>query len=104
MKKKSGLLLLLAWLSAAIGLILGLALEPLWFARFGSLVVLFAVMSEYTLLHNELRILYDNIENNQSISQIEDITPSRWHQKKMWLTHLTVILGTLIWGFGDLLL
>lgn len=104
MKKKSGLLLLLAWLSAAIGLIVGLALEPLWFARFGSLVVLFAVMSEYTLLHNELRILYDNIENNQSISQIEDITPSRWHQKKMWLTHLTVILGTLIWGFGDLLL
>lgn len=104
MKKKSGLLLLLSWIAGGIGLILGLFLEPMWFARFGSLIVLFAVMSEYTLLHNELRIIYDNLENNNSISKITDITPSRWHQKKMWLTHLTVILGTLIWGFGDLLI
>ena len=104
MKKKSGLLLLISWLAGFIGLILGLTLEPIWFARFGSIVVLFAVTSEYTLLHNELRIIYDSLENNQSISKITDIKPSRWHRKKMWLTHLTVILGTLIWGFGDLLL
>lgn len=104
MKKKSALLLLTSWIAGGLGLILGLTLEPIWFARFGSLIVLFAVMSEYTLLHNELRIIYDNLENNNSISKITDITPSRWHQKKMWLTHLTVILGTLIWGFGDLIL
>lgn len=104
MRKKSGLLLLLSWIAGAVGLILGLTLEPMWFARFGSLVVLFAVMSEYTLLHNELRIIYDNLENHNSISKITNITPSRWHQKKMWLTHLTVILGTVIWGFGDLIL
>jgi len=45
MQKKSGLLLLLAWLAGLVGLILGLVLEPLWFARFGSLVVLFSLMS-----------------------------------------------------------
>ncbi len=104
MKKKSGLLLIASWIAGGLGLILGIALEPIWFARFGSLVVLFAVMSEYTLLHNELRIIYDNLENHESISKITDITPSRWHHKKMWLTHLTVILGTFIWGFGDLIL
>ena len=103
MKKKSGLFLLLAWIAGGIGLILGLAFEPIWFARFGSLVVLFAVMSEYIMFHSELKIIYDNLENHKSIKEITDITPSRWHQKKMWLTHLTVILGTLIWGFGDLL-
>ena len=104
MKKKSGLLLLAAWIAGAIGLILGLFIDATWFARFGSLIVLFAVMSEYTMLHSELRIIYDNLENNNTIKEITDISPSRWHQKKMWLTHLTVVLGTLIWGFGDLLL
>lgn len=104
MKKKSGLLLLLSWLAGLIGLVLGLALEPMWFARFGSLVVLLAIMSEYTLIHNELKILYESLEHNTSIKEITDITPSRWHQKKVWLTHVTVVVGTLIWGFGDLLL
>ncbi|MDX1351456.1 MAG: hypothetical protein R3254_00490 [Thiomicrorhabdus sp.] len=104
MKKKSGLLLLLSWLAGLVGLVLGLTLEPLWFARFGSVVVLFAVMSEYSLLHGELKILYDSLEANVTIKEIDDITPSRWHQKKVHLTHITLITGTLIWGFGDLLL
>lgn len=104
MKKKSGLLLLLSWLAGLVGLILGLTLEPFWFARFGSLIVLFAVMSEYTLLHGELKILYDSLESNSTLREINDITPSRWHQKKVRLTHITLVAGTLIWGFGDLLI
>jgi hypothetical protein len=104
MKKKNGLLLVFAWLAGLLGLGLGLWIEPIWFARFGSIVVLLAVMSEYSLLHNELRILYDNLEHKDSIKEITDITPSEWHQKKAWLTHITVVVGTLIWGFGDLLL
>jgi len=104
MKKKSGLFLVFAWIAGAIGLILGFVIEPIWFARFGSVIVLFALMSEYILLHNQLDILYDSLENKDSIKEITDITPSRWHHKKVWLTHITVIAGTLIWGFGDLLL
>lgn len=104
MKKKSGLLLVLSWLAGGIGLILGFFFDPMWFARFGSLVVLFAIMSEYTLIHNELKILYESLEHHTSIEDITDITPSRWHHKKAWLTHITVVLGTLIWGFGDLIL
>lgn len=101
-KKKSGLLLLLAWLTGLLGLALGLLFEPVWFARFGSLIVLFSAMSEYTLLHGELNRLYSRLENAQE--EVTDLTPSRWHQKKVWLTHITLIGGTLIWGFGDLLL
>jgi len=104
MKKKSGLLLLLSWVAGGIGLILGLTIEPLWFARFGSLMVLLTAMSEYSLMHSELNILYEQLENNNTIREIDDIVPSRWHQKKVRLTHITLVLGTLIWGFGDLLL
>ena len=43
----SGLCLLMSWLLGAAGFLLGLAIEPMWFARFGSLVVLFALMGEF---------------------------------------------------------
>ncbi|MCF6345173.1 MAG: hypothetical protein L3J00_01740 [Thiomicrorhabdus sp.] len=104
MKKKSGLLLVLAWVLGAIGLVLGIWLEPLWFARFGSLVVLLAAMSEYRLLHGELDRLYDRLEKVDADMDMPDLTPSKWHMKKVWISHVTLVLGTLIWGFGDLLL
>ncbi len=104
MKKKSGLLLLIAWLAGLVGVALGILLEPLWFARFGSLVVLFAVMSEYVLLHSELNRLYIQLEGVDHGDDIPDLSPSKWHRKKVMLSHVTIVLGTLIWGFGDLLL
>lgn len=104
LEKKNSLFILLAWLSGAIGFFFGLTLDPLWFARFGSLVVLFAAMSEYSLLHGELNRLYDRLEDHNSLKEVEDLTPSKWHKKKVWITHITLIMGTLIWGFGDLLL
>ncbi|WP_319381524.1 hypothetical protein [Thiomicrorhabdus sp.] len=103
MKKKNGLLLLLAWVMLGIGLILGFAWDGIWFARFGSLVVLFAVMSEYSLMHRELDVLYQRLEKVDVGDDIPDLAPSKWHRKKVWLSHLTVVLGTLIWGFGDLI-
>ena len=104
MKKKSALLLVLAWIMGVVGLILGVWLDPLWFARFGSLIVLFSAMSEYSLLHGELNRLYDRLEKVDADMDMPDLTPSKWHFKKVWVSHLTLVLGTLIWGFGDLLL
>lgn len=104
MKKKSSLLILLSWFCGGLGLFLGLLIEPLWFARFGSLVVLFSAMSEYALLHSELDRLYARLEKVDSDDDIPDLSPSKWHQKKVLFTHITLISGTLIWGFGDLLI
>mgnify|MGYP001114708216 CR=1 FL=1 len=104
MQKKSGLLLLLAWAAGLVGLLLGVVLDPLWFARFGSLVVLFSVMSEYSLLHGELHILYQRLEKVMAEDDMPDLTPSKWHLKKVWISHVTIVVGTVIWGFGDLLL
>ncbi len=103
-KKKSVLLLILAWISGVMGLVLGMFLEPLWFARFGSLIVLFAAMSEYSLLHGELNRLYIRLEKVDADMDMPDLTPSKWHLKKVALSHITLVMGTLIWGFGDLLL
>ena len=102
MQKKSGLLLILAWVAGLVGLLLGLALEPMWFARFGSLMVLFSLMSEYFLLHNELNRLYVSLEKVDDAANIADLSPSKWHHKKSmaispddYLRHLN--LG--FWGF-----
>jgi hypothetical protein len=103
-QKKSGLLLILAWAAGLIGFVMGVIFEPMWFARFGSLVVLFSLVGEYALLHNELDRLYVSLEKVEDSGDIPDLSPSKWHHKKVWLSHLTVVFGTLIWGFGDLLL
>lgn len=104
MLRKNGLLLVLAWFSCLVGLVLGVLFEPMWFARFGSVVVLFAVMSEYSLLHGELTRLYMRLHTVDADSDMPNLTPSKWHLKKVWLSHVTLVVGTLIWGFGDLLL
>lgn len=103
MQKKSSLLLLLAWLTALLGFVFGLVWQPMWFARFGSLVVLLAIMTEYILLHAELNRLYAGLAKVDSDTDIPDLSPSKWHNKKVWVAHFTVVLGTLIWGFGDLI-
>lgn len=104
MQRKGTIFLLLAWASGFIGFVLGWVLEPLWFARFGSLIVLFAVMSEYMLIHHEFDTLYIRLDKIRAQDNIPDLSPSKWHRKKVFVSHLTVIIGTIIWGFGDLLI
>jgi len=62
------------------------------------------VMSEYALIHQEFDTLYRRLDKVSADDNIPDLSPSKWHRKKVWFSHLTVILGTLIWGFGDLVL
>ena len=90
-----------AWLSAVIGLALGVFIEPGLFARMGSIVVLLALMSEYSLLKQELKTLYTHLKDNTGAQYH---APSLWHQKKTLAAHATIVIGTLIWGFGDMLL
>ena len=100
-----GLCLLTAWLTGALGFLLGVAISPDWFARFGSLVVLLALIGEFSLLKSELYHLYDRLGNSDDgLVHTKDFKPSRWHNKKSILLHLTIVCGTIIWGFGDLIL
>ena len=99
-----GLCLLLAWFMGGLGFLLGLAVSPLWFARFGSLVVLFALIGEFSMMRGELSRLYDRLsDSDDGLVHSTDFTPSRWHNKKSLLLHVTAVVGTVVWGFGDLL-
>ena len=96
--------LLGAWALVVIGFMIGLFGHAHMFARFGSLVVLVALIGEFSMLRAELRLLYDRLSSDEGrFVHTRDFAPSRWNNKKLLLLHLTVVAGTLIWGFGDLL-
>lgn len=76
------------------------------FADFGSLIVLFGVMAEYILLKGRNKVFaafmigagtYGWTINNS-------IEPDKIFQRKELFAHITVIFGTLVWGFGGFIL
>ena len=92
--------IVLAVFSLVLGFILGFILEPMWFARMGAMVVLFGAMSEYALLKQEFGALYRQLAQQDTNAHQP---PSKWHQYKAYISHLLVVVGTLVWGFGDLI-
>ncbi len=100
--------LVASWVFGVIGFILGVYFKPELFSRFGSIVVLLAVMSEYALLKLELELLYKRLRGQGEAAAgntgIPDLSPSKSHQKQALISHITIVIGTFIWGFGDLCL
>ncbi|MBW3197024.1 hypothetical protein [Marinobacter nauticus] len=98
--------LVVSWVIAIFGLGLGVVVDPDHFGRSGSLVVLFAVVSEYALLKAELQQLYNHLEGQGAAEAgnrgIPNLSPSLWHQKQALMSHITIVIGTFIWGFGDI--
>jgi hypothetical protein len=100
--------ILLAWGFSYVGYYLGVNYDPLWFARFGSVIVLFGIIAEFILLQNQFSALYSSLNGQGAAvfggTGIPDLTPSKWKRIQSTLAHFTVISGTLIWGFGDWIL
>jgi len=98
--------LVISWVLLAIGFGLGTKIDPMFFSRFGSIVVLLGIMSEYSLIKIELATLYKTLKGQGAAVAgnrgISDLTPDNWHQKQALLAHITIVTGTLVWGFGDL--
>ena len=73
-----------------------------WFARSGSLIVLLAVICEF-----RLGAKYSARWPDHATSRYLQHTPvpeSGTTEKVLrWASHLAVVVGTLIWGYGDLL-
>jgi len=97
--------ILLSALFLGVGLALGLSVDHSWFGRFGAVVVLFGVISEYALIQNELSALYSALKGQGAAEcgnlGMPDLSPSVMHKWLALGSHLMIVLGTLIWGFGD---
>ncbi|GJQ64435.1 MAG: hypothetical protein K8F36_08155 [Melioribacteraceae bacterium] len=103
--RKPVIFLLIAWLILLFSLYLDIIWGSSFFYRAGSSMVLFAFIAEYYLLRtrdkyhsNQLKTFY---KGNQV--KFEEVHPSKGHQYLEKVSHFTVIIGTVIWGYGDLL-
>jgi hypothetical protein len=98
-------LITMAWLFTMCSLYLEYLYGQNLFSRSGAMMVLFSMIAEYNLL--AVRDNYHN-EKLQLLSKGEKINfkkihPKKSHQYLETIAHITVITGTIIWGYGDLL-
>ncbi|PKM21056.1 MAG: hypothetical protein CVV11_06235 [Gammaproteobacteria bacterium HGW-Gammaproteobacteria-15] len=98
-------MIFLALAMALVGLLLGIFQDPKWLGNFGALVVMFGVASEYSLLQHELKALYAALKGEGApvfgSSGIPDLKPCRFHSVLALTSHIVIVLGTVIWGFGE---
>ena len=86
-----------------IWVFISLFISENWFARSGSIMVLFSVIIEYRLLkaHNDMvnRKVQASVHTRRALK----ITVLEEHKKISFITHIFLVVGTLIWGYGDLI-
>lgn len=78
--------------------------DPLWFSRSGSLVVLISVIIEYRNLTVQQKLN----EIAQESTAYRNAEPEKWRvptSRKSFdlIVRLTIVVGTVVWGYGDLL-
>ena len=98
-------MLILSGVFFVVGLVWGVNENVTIFSRFGSLVVLCGVASEYALIQAEFSKLYAALKGEGAAAAgnvgIPDLTPTKKHKMLALISHIVIITGTLIWGFGD---
>jgi len=99
--------LIAAWVISIISFYIGMHNGFHWFARSGALMVLFSIMAEYQLIMEKQNYIYKlvtqgRINTEQSLRAKGNFDPSNTHKRKEIVTHISVVIGTLIWGYGDL--
>lgn len=104
-RRKPIIFLIISWLLV----LFSFYLEAIWrsslFSRSGSLMVLFAFIAEYYLLRVRDKYHSNQLKTYSRGNQVnfKEIHPSKSHQYLEKVSHITVIIGTIIWGYGDLL-
>lgn len=97
--------LIISWLLVLISFYFEAILGGFLFSRSGSLMVLFAVMAEYNLLRTREKYHRDQFRKYSRGNQVnlDEIHPSKSHKYLEKAAHINVVLGTILWGYGDLL-
>lgn len=100
------LFLITAWLIVFVSFYFETLVGRSLFSRSGSLMVLFAVIANHNLLKGRDKYHHKQLEAYSGGEKInfKEIHPSKKHQILETFSHTNIILGTFIWGYGDLLL
>ena len=94
--------LVFAWVGIVVSYVVAINYGAQWFSRTGSMLVLFSVMAEYALLTGRHDLLIEKIMKRSGImAGIGNVSPTKKHQNQEKFAHISAILGTFIWGFGD---
>ncbi len=99
--------LILAWAVVIVSLSAEIAFGGNWLGRSGSLMVLFSVIANYVLLQDRDAYHSEKLKQHGTGDQPVDfskIHPSRAHQYLETASQISVVIGTVIWGYGDLFL
>jgi hypothetical protein len=76
-----------------------------WFARSGSVMCLIGAAATFKLINDYGHALATAVENGLTLTRRIElvIDPPKLYQTVQYLAYLTGIVGTVIWGYGDIL-
>jgi hypothetical protein len=99
-----GLLLAAAWLWGVFSFFTSTSAGT-WFARSGSVMCLIGAAATFKLINDYGHALATAVENGITHARRAELMfdPPKLYQTVQYLAYLTGIVGTLIWGYGDIL-
>jgi hypothetical protein len=76
-----------------------------WFARSGSVMCLVGAAATFKLINDYNRAIATAVEHGITMSRRVELVfdPPKLYQSVQYWGYLTGIVGTLIWGYGDIL-
>jgi hypothetical protein len=101
---KVSLLLAAAWLWGIFSFFTSTGAGT-WFARSGSVMCLIGAAATFKLIDDYGHALATAVENGITLTRRVELVfnPPKLYQTVQYLAYLTGIVGTLIWGYGDIL-
>jgi hypothetical protein len=99
-----GLVLAASWLWAIFSFFTSTSAGT-WFARSGSVMCLIGAAATFKLINDYNHALETAVEHGVTQSRRVELVfdPPKLYQSIQYFAYLTGIVGTLIWGYGDLL-
>jgi len=101
----AGVLLAAAWLWAVFSFLTSTGAGT-WFARSGSVMCLIGAAATFKLINDYNRAIGKAVEHGITMARRVELVfdPPKLYQTVQYWGYLTGIVGTLIWGYGDILL
>ena len=99
--------LVVSWLFAAISFFLSEQGAVDWFSRSGAVLCLMAAVANFVLVkvhQRDLAQIFKDQEHSRREKAEEILIPPATYTALARLSYVTGIVGTAIWGYGDLLL